>query len=190
MTVVYDFRAKLEASRGSVADQDKSTLTKFFSGVQTVLTGSEAQDRRGIDYVVRFEHGGQTLVDAKGRELGCSRYWGSEPELALEVCSVVDKDGRCRKSGWTWDAGKECQYILYRFRPEDCANAWVIPFQQLRTAFLRSGRAWATEFGVKMQHSGDWESQCIFVPVSAVEDALSRVQGFRVVPRLAGRESV
>lgn len=187
MTRVHDFSKKLATSRGARAASDAETLAGMFSGVSDVVPSSETMDRAGVDYIVHYKNGGETFVDVKTREPGASRFWKhGEPDLALELWSVrpngkyaMPKD-RARK-GWPLDTTKKCHYVLFTFAEADCADVFLLPFMQLRQAFYDNHKQWVQWFPRKLQDSGSWESECLFVPVGVVIDAINTVQRGRFV---------
>lgn len=182
MTRIHDFGAKLRTSKGSRSESDAETLRMMFRNAEAVIPSEEALDRQGVDYVVRFQGGGEIYVDVKTREPGCSRFWKhGEPELALELWSVKEggKYGTPqdrRRFGWAIDATKRCHYVAFMFCPADTEAVFVLPFMQLREAVFANGANWKQWFPVHTQDSGSWESQAVFVPVGHVIEAISAVQ--------------
>ena len=130
-------------------------------------------DKTGVDYYAHLKSGVIVKVDAKRREAGASRFWKSEPELAIETWSVFKT-----KVGWTFNKGSPAEYILYSFEPCDSNNFYLIPFQLLRNAAFDNGREWRDTYHEKTQYSGGWESRCIFVPASVVLNAVCRAMCF------------
>lgn len=179
---IHDFNSKLETSKGARSGSDMETLAAMFRGVEDVVPASQALDRQGVDYVVRFVNGGEVYVDVKTREPGCARFWKhGEPELALELWSkrpngkyLVPRD-RAR-IGWTIDPAKRCHYVLFTYSAIDSEAAFLLPFMQLREAVFANGANWKQWFNVKVQDSGSWESEAVFVPVGHVLDAIAAVQ--------------
>jgi len=89
---------------------------------------------------------------------------------------VSKRTGEKEKIGWSLDESKQTDYILYRFDPDDCRNAYLIAFQHLRAAFRKYYHDWIDRYHEKPQatngRSGEWQSLCVFVPVSIVRAAV------------------
>jgi len=133
----------------------------------------------GIDYIAKLRKGREVTIDAKCRKPGASKYWEEEPDLALEKWSVKPEPGREGKTGWTLDESKQCELILFTFDPSDCMEAFLMSFQLLRIAFRQNILKWYRRFKWDRQRSIDngfqWQSECVFVPVSVVEQAITEV---------------
>lgn len=175
----YTLEGKLAYSRGIRETTDIATIRAMLPGCQDITKTTITQDRAGIDYVATLRGGAQVLIDAKTREPGASRWWTGEPELALEIWSVMP-GGRynvpreCAKAGWTLSERTSVDLILYTFDPQDSGAAFLLSFQLLRTAFVRNFAFWTTErYKVGRQDSLSWESTAVFVPVSVVLAAIT-----------------
>jgi hypothetical protein len=173
----YGFEAKLATSRER-SDFDKWAITSLLPDCETVIEGTEAEDKAGIDYYAILTSGRRVPIDAKSRKAGSRRYWKTEPELPMERYSVCPTANTSGKVGWTLDASKLTEYILFTFDPDDSRSAYLLPFQQLRSAFLRWGAAWKATYGkggdwfYESSNGGAWTSAAVFVPVSVVTEAV------------------
>ncbi len=176
----YDFGERLAFSKGRRQESDLETLRAMFPTCKDVAKTSEAQDRAGTDYVITLRRGAQLRVDAKSRDTGCSRYWRRGPEVALEIWNVRP-GGKYRmpqdraKVGWTLDEAKEIDLILFTFDPGDHIFAYVRPLPLLREAFRRNFGGWRKEYRTAPQDSHRWESECVFVPLLVVDQAIEAV---------------
>jgi hypothetical protein len=173
--MTYDFDERLAFSKARRQDSDIDTLRAMFPTCLSVTKTSEAEDRAGTDYVVQLRRGARLLVDAKARDRGCRQYWKAGPEVALEIWSVKPggKYGRrCGVTGWTLDESKEIDLILFTFDPADHAFAYVRPLPLLRETFRRNYGDWITTYKSDTQDSAYWESQCLFVPLVVVDQAI------------------
>lgn len=191
MGFVHDFDVKLAYTRGVRQSTDEDTLRGLFPRCVSVVKTDEATDRAGIDYVVTLRGGAEVLVDAKTREPGARRWWrNGEPEIALEVWSVVPDTSRGQegKTGWTLSESSPVDYILYTFHPADCNSVFLYPFQALRLAFRRNLTMWRHTYPIKMQDSGGWRSQALFVPETVVWSALRSVSVAMMPPGHSGFE--
>ena len=165
----YDFAERLEFSLGENIRQDEQIISKIFSDCAKVEKTNTSTDKSGIDYIAHLSGGGKVNIDVKTRDKGASKYWKSgEPELALEIWSVCPKEGRAGKRGWTLSGSTQVDYILFKFHEKDSSKVYMLPYQQLRQAFIKNGHEWIRKYGRKKQSSGDWQSEAIFVPASQV----------------------
>jgi hypothetical protein len=168
--LIYKFQDRLAFSRGKREQSDIETLKSMIYGCASVRKTDIDTDKKGIDYIVTLHSGVEIFIDAKARSPGASKYWKDEPEVALEIWSVVDK-----KVGWTLDQSKQTDFILFTFDPVDTDECWLVSFQLLRTAFSKNCGQWKKEYKLGKQDSGAWQSQCVFVPVSEVEQAIIQI---------------
>ena len=165
----YDFAERLEFSLGGNITQDKQIISKILSGCVKVEKTNTTTDKSGIDYIAHLFGGGRINIDVKTRDRGASKYWKQgEPELALEIWSVCPKEGQAGKRGWTLSDSTQVDYILFKFHEQDSSKVYMLPYQQLRQAFIKNGHEWIKQYGRKKQSSGDWHSEAIFVPASQV----------------------
>lgn len=185
----YDFREDLQWSKGQNAERDMHAIRLLFgSSCSEVCTTSKEQDRQGYDYVVTLRRGATVLVDAKRRKQGSSRYWKhGEPDLQLEIWSVMPQPGRKGKAGWTLSESSEADLILFSYDPSDTHEIYLIPFQLLRMAFRRNLTVWQHQYKkTAPQNNGTWHSQCMFVPRSVVAQAINELQWNTKIPLVRG----
>ena len=160
-----DWNQKLNYSLKIQQKRDIEILSGYFPDCVSVLKTGVQEDLKGIDYIVILRGNARIFIDAKTREKGCSTYWKhNEPELALEVCSVIEK----KKKGWTLSTSSNVDYILYTFDKYDTEKHYLLPFQMLRRAFKIHIFKWVDKYGLKRQRSDSWHSSAVFVPVSVV----------------------
>ena len=176
----------------SRAAQDIAAIMALLPSVERVEevldTGSKDG---GVDYLAHLKGGRAVPIDAKYRKAGAKKFWRyGEPELPMERWSVVPDDQNKGHLGWTLDTTKRTEMVLFTFAPEDSTNAYLIPFQPLRAAFLRMGAAWKSQYGRRGSQTNDgdwfyehssgghtgkpWQSAAVFVPVTPLLDAVSR----------------
>lgn len=178
MTRIYSFARRLDFSRGTQEERDIALLEAWVDGCQCVTKTNLTQDKSGTDYVITLRGGTAINVDAKRRDVGCSRWWRRGPELALEKWSVrpttIDSP---RKTGWTLNEGNSAHCILFTFDPSDTSEAYLLPFQHLRMAYRRNLRAWHAQYKTDIQTTWEngrsWQSECVFVPASVVVAAIN-----------------
>ena len=158
--MTHDFYERLAFSQGSNISADIEILRRAIPNCVGVRKTSLKADRAGVDYIALLAGGAEIGIDAKLREKGASAYWTTgEAELALETWSVFPDGKHTPKEGWTLSA--------------DWPESYLLPFQMLRMAFMRKRADWETRYPKKIQDSGDWFSQAVFVPVSEVLGELS-----------------
>ncbi len=180
----YSFREQLARSKARRQDSDIDTLRLMFPRSARVSKTTAAEDRAGVDYHIILRRGARLLVDAKSREQGCARWWNGSPELALEIWSV--KPGGLyrtppaqQKTGWTLDESSDVDLILFTFDGADHEYAYVRSLPLLREVFRRHAREWQARYKTDIQCSryGNlrWQSECVFVPLPVVDDAIRQV---------------
>jgi hypothetical protein len=179
--VTYGFAERMAFSKGRRQESDLETLKVMFPGCSSVVKTCEADDRAGTDYVITLRGGARLKVDAKARDAGCSMFWERGPEVALETWNVMPggkyRTPRSRgKVGWTRDDSKEIDLILFTFDPADHLFAYVRPLPLLREAFRRNCDDWWRRYEARVQesagNSGQWQSECVFVPLLTVDQAI------------------
>lgn len=184
--MIHYFDERLAFSKALRQQCDEATLKDLFPKCVSVEKTGVEMDRAGVDYVVTLRRGARLSVDAKARDVGCQRWWRSGPEVALEVWSVKPggkyqmPPGRA-KAGWTLDESKSVDLILFTFHPNDHEFAYARPLSLLREAFRRNLGDWSAAYKTGVQDSGGWESECVFVPLCVVDEAITAAACARLV---------
>lgn len=156
----YGFGERLEMSHGQVSGASvESILLANIPGAVSVHPAHESNDRKGTDWWVEMRSGAHVSVDAKVR----AEDWLSrgKDDLALETWSVIE----ARKIGWTRDASKRADYILWLWK--DTGRWCLVPFQMLCGVFARQWEGWIKDYQTSRQHTpdhGGYHSECVFVP--------------------------
>ena len=174
VTRTFDFSERLAFSLESRGEFDVQVILRCLQGTRAVQKTDVETDKTGTDYIAVLDSGIKVNWDVKRREKGCSIHWQEGPELALETWSVK----HMKKVGWTLDRHKTTDYVLFVFDESDHDRAYAVPFQQLRTAFNLNGPRWCREYRVAEQKTNGgngqgWISECVFVPVHEVLDAIN-----------------
>ncbi len=172
---VFSFDGQLAMSKRQRDATDMEIIKQHITGCVAVRRGTLEEDRAGIDYVATLSSGVSLHIDAKTRERGASRFWKyRQPELALETWSVMPQGEQPGKIGWTLDQQKRTDLVLYTFDPSDSDYFYILPFQLLRITFNRELNRWLKQFGPPQAQctEGRWRSECVFVPVGSVLDAV------------------
>ncbi|MFH1744389.1 MAG: hypothetical protein ABIH23_35750 [bacterium] len=178
MNAQYGFDERLAFSKGIVAATCKETIQNLIPGCVEVREASAEMDKTGVDYIATLRRGAVVYIDHKARDKGCGKFWKlrengtREPELALELWSVMPTNGSDGKPGWTLDEAKKTHYTLHTFDPDDSKEAFLLPFQILRKAYRQNFALWNSSFKHGIQDSGRWKSECVFVPAPIVLIAL------------------
>lgn len=166
----------LDVSRGVRELTDLETIRSLLPGCVEVIKTNGQQDRAGIDYLATLRGGAVVAIDAKTRQSGCSRYWADGiPDLALEKWSVIPSNGYDGKTGWTLSETSNVDYILFTFDKSDSNEVFLYPFQLLRAAFRAEIHNWYRIYRHRIQNSGTWQSECVFVPEHVVWKAVRYV---------------
>jgi hypothetical protein len=170
----FSFDERLRFSVGQRAQDDMATIAGMLHDCYQVMPASRDQQRHGVDYVATLFGGAEILIDAKARDSGCSYYWKKgEPDLALEIWSVMPDDGVRERVGWTLSQALMTDLVLFTFDPADHAQCYLLSFPLLRNAFAQRRFEWAKSYGTHKQHTdGRYRSECVFVPLSVVRRAI------------------
>lgn len=172
----YNMWDMLDYSRGVREKNDLATVQNLIAGCVSVVKTDSITDRAGVDYIATLRKGAEVTIDGKTRTRGCSKYWRSGPELALELWSVIPEHGSTGKAGWTVCETKNVDYILFTFDPSDSDLVFLYPFQLLRMTFRKNYYIWKAQgYKTDIQSSGSWKSECIFIPESVVWAAMRQV---------------
>ena len=175
----FDFEERLVFSGTYEGEPLEEVIKKTLPGTNRVIKADLALDKTGTDYIAFTDLEVPINIDVKKRERDCSRFWKSGDELALETWSVMPQNGDAGKIGWTLDNGKTTDYIFFIFDPADSKNAWLMPFQLLKAAFVAKKDEWyetykhAEQKTIKPDGTA-WYSECIFVPAHWVISAINR----------------
>lgn len=127
----------------------------------------EQADKSGTDYWALRRNLPPLSVDVKVRDEDFAPR--GHDDLALETWSVIGQ-----KPGWTRDQNKRTDFVLWFWR--DTHRFFLVSFPPLCRVFDKYWREWAKKYKVANQSSGDWESQCVFVPRPIVVDRLNAWQ--------------
>lgn len=197
----YDFDECLALSKsGPRQATDIATLKVMFPESVSIQKTTDDQDRMGVDYVITLRRGAMITVDAKTRTPGCSEWWvcrrsgqrmnrctcltdfnlcDTQPEVALEFWNV-----KPTTVGWTLDESKNVDLILFTFATSDHRYAYARSFPLLREAFRRNYSSWIPRFKTDQQTSyragEQWHSECVFVPLHVVDEAISAISKARL----------
>ena len=161
----------------------ESLLMSSITGAVSIRQASLLEDKSGTDYFVELRRGGVVNIDLKIRRKGCARFWKTGPELALEKWSVIPNEENKGITGWTLSEKSSTHYTLHIFDPVDTEMIYMLPFQLLRMAFRQNGARWESQYGRQIQHSTRcgrrWKSESVFVPASAVIEAITERMSWR-----------
>lgn len=188
MTREFDFHERLEWSKGDRHESTPDTIRTMLDGCVDVRESTRDEERLGVDFVATLRGGATVLIDEKRRDEGASKYWRhNQPELALEIYSVVPEGDHKGVAGWTLSESKTTDLVLFTFDPCDSTTCYLLPFQHLRMAFRRNFVAWRNLFRVADQGTeGRYHSRCLFVPIDLVIDGIVEVS--RKEPGASGEQ--
>jgi len=174
MAIEYSFADRLQFSKAAPIVPE--ILLREIPGAVAVHAADKSNDRLGTDYWVEHARGTHLSVDVKLR----TADYAAKPEpdraddLALETWSVVEK----QKIGWTRDASKRMDYVLWLWR--DTHRWCLLPFPMLCQVFQEKWRDWTACYGTSQQRTpqfGGYHSECVFVPRDVVWTEIYRRYG-------------
>lgn len=155
---------RLAYSEGSAPTLEdvRHILVDRIPGCTGIERADNAMDRAGTDWLALRGSLPPLRIDLK------LRSYKSDDDLALETWSVIER----HKVGWTRDPAKNADYILWYW--DQLKRFCLVPFAPLCRAFQRYWEQWLEQFQHNRQSSGDWTSECVFVPRRIVLDAIQR----------------
>lgn len=175
----FDERLAFSLTRGDCG-VEALIRERFAKIVQLDKLRSTSADS-GVDYIAHLDQGAMIRIDLKTRGTGAAAHWqcGADgrliEDLALETWSSIPM-GTSGHVGWTRDASKQTDYTLHVFDPAESLAAYLLPFQLLRSAFLKHSGVWCSNYKVGKQpnqrNGRFWHSECVFVPAPVVLDAV------------------
>lgn len=167
----YSFDEQMILSNGVIASCDVGEILRSrIPGCIDVRKTDKKTDMSGVDWWAELANGRKIGVDFKGRRKDCREY--GNDDLALETWSVINS-----KVGWTRDASKTCDYILWVW--SDTGRFCLIPFAPLCGVFQMNWVEWRRKYGPNPQRTprtkerSGWISECVFVPRTVVIDAVT-----------------
>ena len=176
----YDFAERLGWSEGHAPtiEHVSRILVDRIPGCTHITGASNADNRRGTDFLAHRRGLSPLRIDLKLRDSDCTDY--GKDDLALETWSKIEKTEPHPYSpfvsgtsvGWTRDASKNTDLILWHWR--STGRFCLVPFPPLCNAFSRLWRDWAARFPCASQDSGAWYSQCVYTPRGVVLHTLLR----------------
>ncbi len=163
-------------SNGVAATADvRIILLSEIPGAVNVHASAPANDKQGVDWWVELSSARHLAVDAKVREQDWAATHPGEDDLALETWSVVEQN----IPGWTLDATKRCDYILWLWK--QTGRFCLVPFPMLCKVFAANRVAWTSRYRTARQHTprsnGGYHSECVFVPRRELWAAIYRQYG-------------
>jgi len=171
----YDFTERLVWSDGFLLEGVARILQDRIPAAERVEKANGTDDRNGTDYWVYRNHSLPPLsVDVKVRSEDYATH--GKDDLALETWSVVGE-----KPGWTRDEKKRTDFILWYWT--DTGRFFLVSFPALCEIFSRYWWAWRNTYGAHVQTSGDWQSECVFVPRSVVLEKVNAWSNGNLGPR-------
>jgi hypothetical protein len=183
----YGFDERLRFADGhapSLAAVDRVLLNRI-PGALTVVRADIIDDKAGTDFWVKRQGLPALSVDMKIR----ADDWSVKPpdypdDLALESWSVVPVGGHTGIVGWTRNAAKRSDFILWYWR--DTGRFFLVSFPALCCVFSRLWQDWRAQFKTRAQSTPGadgrcgWQSECIFVPRSILVETLAGWQSSSV----------
>ena len=159
-----DFNDDLTFSnRPKIIEAAYGILLNLFPGAE-ILKANQGEDINGTDHWVIPKNGQRLSVDIKAR-----RFDRGKNDVALEPWSIKEKN----IEGWTRNGNKRTDYILFYWH--DTGKFYFESFHILRVAYMKNWREWLEKFYSPEQPNKGWTSQCTFVPIGVLKDAMRNV---------------
>jgi hypothetical protein len=160
--VIHDFNRSLAASAVTTDEswweQVYQEAFPGYASMSAVKQDGWAQ-RGGIDRVIVLKCGKTLTVDEKVRE-------GSWTDILLEYKSSVEHN----TPGWV-EKDLACDYIAYAFK--GTKRCYMLPFQQLRKAWIAHGRTWVAKFPRVDAKNNGYTTRSVAVPIHVLMPALT-----------------
>ena len=176
MRTAVTFKGQLAMSDGVAASAAVADILRDnLPDVISVRRSELADDRSGTDYFVDREHNDSLRVDVKVRSTDWWADHGYNPlhdDVALEIWSVREKS----IVGWTLDAKKSCDFILWWWAP---TGRWcLVSFPMLCEVFREHFTDWIKKYRCEDQNTeGRYKSECVFVPRGVIAAAIKQRYG-------------
>lgn len=151
----YQFEKQLKFSEGYLNEGIEEILVSRLPGCCSVVRADKASDINGTDYWAIRQDLPPLSVDVKVRAEDYKLK--GHDDLALETWSKVNE-----KIGWTRDITKRTDFILWYWT--DTGRFVLVSFPELCCVFNKYWRDWYGKYKHAVQSSGDWTSECLFVP--------------------------
>lgn len=161
----FDFAERLSMSAGNSASRNLEViLVSEIPGAVSATPAAQVNDRQGVDWWVEMSTARHLAVDCKVRATDWAATHPDEDDLALETFSVVEKG----IAGWTRDANKRCDYILWLWT--DTGRFCLLPFPMLCKVFSANWEQWRAKYKTRRQFTTgrNYHSECVFVPRKVV----------------------
>lgn len=166
----YSFEERLAFSKSQVNESLARILKARLPGVFNVEIAETSEDRQGTDFwAVRDLDLPDLSIDLKVRD----KDWSAHPDprkraddLALETWSVCGS-----KVGWTRDETKRTDFVVWYWL--DTGRFFIVSFPALCKVFQMYWEKWSMEYRCFKQDSGNWQSECVFVPRAIVMEKLN-----------------
>lgn len=172
--VEQERRSKIAESRQSetsqLIDQSKNhndskaahKAAELFNTNRTYINDAKKLREASPEHFEKIKSGRATLTQVK-REMKEQAREARREENRAKVASIKSPQ---EIVGWTRDPNKRCDYILWLW--QDTGRFCLVPFQMLCKVFSGNWMNWKSQFKTRKQKtrraSGDYHSECVFVP--------------------------
>lgn len=162
----FAFGERLRMSDGYADTQNIGDILRYcIPGAVDVQRASVADDRHGVDWWVHRTNEKPLGVDVKIRSKDFRAIDSTRDDYALETWSVVERN----IVGWTRDAQKQCDYILWFW--QDTQRWSCVPFPMLCHVFDEHWAEWTRKYHTAKQRTVGaviYHSECVYVPRTVV----------------------
>ena len=141
-------------------------LRERIPGYTGLHLSQTSDDKKGTDYWATRLDVPALSIELKARSSDALEVWGKD-DLTLETWSVLPTADHPGKVGWTRDATKETDYVVFYWVPT--RRFHIVPFPPLCHVYSLHWWQWRKEFKTRPQSSGGWGSECTYVPRELVD---------------------
>ena len=179
MSEYHDFKERLAFSEGiQPGGAVMGAVMQMVPGANRVRRASTNEDKSGTDFWVDRDHGLPPLsIDMKNRGF-CPIAKYKSDDACIETTSVYRgtgpnyQDEHRHKIGWTLDAAKRTDYIVYTWPANNGVRYWIVPFPPLCSAALRYWREWARKYKEREARNKTYLTLSVYPPRSVIASAM------------------
>jgi hypothetical protein len=167
----WDFRERLNFSQGVVIGEAiTSHLMASIPGSVGARPATVNEDRSGTDLWIDREGLPPVSVDFKHRSF-CPIVKLKSDDACIETCSVFQDNVR-KKIGWTLDASKRTDLIVYTWPAKEGTRFWILWFPFLCRAATLNWERWCYVYTERPAQNNDYQTLNVFVPRTEIARAM------------------
>lgn len=176
----YQFAERFQYSEGIELERPVTEyLLSIVPGATEVVRSSTLDDKSGTDYWITRTDLPALSVDVKHRSVDPIELYKSD-DACIEIASVYKGapgypryKSLIQKWGWTLDASKRTDYIVYTWPSgANRRRFWIVNFPLLCAASQLKWHSWANDYGVKDTRNAGYLTLCCYPPRAIVKNAM------------------